>query len=89
MAEPNRSRPSRKPGLLPSLVTGPAESRSKHEAAAAVCEPALGPLPGPGRAGSQTTVAPSIITGVIAELANDIAWDAVGAQIEPYLRQHA
>ncbi len=26
---------------------------------------------------------------VIAELANDIAWDAVGAQIEPYLRQHA
>ena len=25
----------------------------------------------------------------IAELANDIAWDAVGAQIEPYLRQHA
>ena len=27
--------------------------------------------------------------GVIAELANDIAWDAVGAQIEPYLRQHA
>ena len=27
--------------------------------------------------------------GVIAELANDIAWNAVGAQIEPYLRQHA
>ena len=27
--------------------------------------------------------------GVIAELANNIAWDAVGAQIEPYLCQHA
>ena len=25
----------------------------------------------------------------MAELANDIAWDAVGAQIEPYLVQHA
>jgi len=25
----------------------------------------------------------------MAELANDIAWDAFGAQIEPYLRQHA
>ncbi len=25
----------------------------------------------------------------IAELANVLAWDAVGAQIEPYLVQHA
>ena len=25
----------------------------------------------------------------IAELANALAWDAVGAQIEPYLVQHA
>ena len=28
------------------------------------------------------------IRGVIAEMANDIAWDAVGAQIEPYHCQH-
>ncbi len=25
----------------------------------------------------------------IAELANVLAWDAVGAQVEPYLVQHA
>ncbi len=31
----------------------------------------------------------STLRGVIAELAKDIAWGAVGDQIEPYLRQHA
>ena len=47
---------------------------------------AAGPVLGPACSARDRG---SIVWGVIAELANDIAWDAVGAQIEPYLRQHA